>query len=254
MKYKKLLVLITCLLFITVAVFCFASAFKVKEIELNATTISGSSENIEERVGDYLKRYSNKNLLFIDEEEIKKGITSISGYIEIISVEKKIPNKIAVEINEKLEYFAFNCGSDYYALDSSLNVLAKKQDILNNVDKSSNILLTLSLADYNTNLEVSKQVGIYDSNTLNAILKSSSLLYENRDNLSEVVVTTKRDGFSYRTFTLKMKEGVEFIIYNVIDETLLKLEKTFEYYENLSNKGSGTYNVVLSDSGEILIS
>lgn len=254
MKYRKLLVLITCLLFVTVAVFCFASAFKVKEIELNATTVSGSSENIEEKVSNYLERYSNKNLLFIDEEDIKKGIISISGYVELISVEKVMPNKIVVDVCEKLECFSFVNGSNYYALDSKLNVLAKKEDLLNNVDKNPNVLLTLSSSDYNSNVELSKQLSVFDGKTLNALLLSSNILFENREDLSEVIVTTKRDGYTYRTFTLKMKEGVEFIIYNVVDETLLKLAKTFEYYEKLSNKGSGTYNVVLSDNGEILIS
>lgn len=254
MKYKKLLVLITCLLFVTVAAFCFASAFKVKDIDLKVTTIVGSSENIEEKVSDYLKNYSNKNLFLISEDEIKSDITSLSGYIKVDSVEKIVPNKLVVKISEKEECFSLKVQDDYYSLDKELVVLNKSQTSLNNVDGNSNILLTLSLADYSSDIKVASKINFYDSLTFNALLKSTSVLYENRGSLSEVVVTTKTDGYANRTFTLKMKEGVEFVIYNVQQDILLKLNKTFEYYLKLDNKGSGSYNVVLTDSGNVFIS
>ena len=66
MKYKKLLVFITCLLFVTVAVFCLASAFRVTDIDLNSTTVVGSNEDITSKCNDELLKYKYQNLLFVN--------------------------------------------------------------------------------------------------------------------------------------------------------------------------------------------
>ncbi|MBO7215347.1 MAG: hypothetical protein J6V66_07665, partial [Clostridia bacterium] len=84
MKYKKLLVLITCLLFVTVAIFCFASAFKVTDIELETITVDGSNENVSELAKDYLDDYNAKNLLFISKNAIISDLESLSGYLSVV--------------------------------------------------------------------------------------------------------------------------------------------------------------------------
>lgn len=253
MKYKKLLVLITCLLFITVAVFCFASAFKVTDVELKVTSINGSNENIEGLVKDYLEEYEGKNLTFVKKDKIKSDISSLSGYIEVVSVEKNFPNKIAVEVKEKREVFAINLGSDYYALDKSFCVLAKKNDLKNNVTSENNLLIKLSLSDYDSSLVVGNVLSTYDNSLLTMLKSASSLLETYKNSLEYVEFTLKKEGLEYKTIVLKMKEGVSFTLLKADEQTVLKLTATHDFYVALENKGVGEYITVLKADGNISI-
>ncbi len=212
MKYKKLLVIMTCLLFVTVAVFCFASAFKITDVELNYNVIQGSNENVKEKCSEYLENYKDKNLVFIDTKKLRGELFSLSGYVEVVSVEKVFPNKLSVTVMERPEVFSLKVGDDFYALDYNFNVLAKKQDIKNNVYGYDNVVLDLNPADYDNNFTIGSSLKMRDADT-DAYLKSSlSFIYSIRDNLVKVSVTTKKDGVKYKTLTLHMREGVTFTI------------------------------------------
>lgn len=253
MKYKKLLILITCLLFITVAVFCFVSAFRVTDVELYAQTVDNSNENVMSKCEGKLKKYEGKNLIFISTDEIESELINLSGYIDVLSVEKNFPNKLTVKIKEKSEAFTIKNGNEYYSLDKDFCVLSKKTDVKNNVDGKSNVILDISVADYNTALKVGEKIKLYDSETENYLSLASSLICANRKDISKVLVTVKKDGVEYKTLTLTMKEGVSFKILKANEETILKINKTLEFYSTLSNKGYGEYVAVLENSGNVTV-
>ena len=253
MKYKKLLVLITCLLFFTVAVFCFAQAFKITDVTLSSNTVEGSSEGLSSKCEEVLKKYEGKNLIFLNESEVKSELNSLSGYIEVVSVKKEFPNKLSVKISERLEAFAIKNGNDYFVVDVDFNVLAKKSDVFNNVDGTENILLNLSLSDYSDDLKVCSVLNVYDGKTATYLKNISSVLYSYRKDLASVTVTVKKDGREHKTLTLKMKEGVEFTIFKADQSTLQKLTATYQFYTALENKGVGEYITVLEDNGNITI-
>ena len=50
-----------------------------------------------------------------------------------------------------------------------------------------------------------------------------------------------------------MKEGVCFKILKANEQTELKINKTLEFYQNLSNKGAGEYVTVLENNGNITV-
>lgn len=253
MKYKKLLVLMTCLLFVTVAIFCFASAFKITDVELNFNVISGSSENVKETCSEYLEQYKDKNLVFVKTNTVKQELGALSGYVEVVSVEKVFPNKLSVTIMERPEAFSLKVGDDYYVLDNVFNVLAKKTDIKNNVYGYDNVLLELNPADYDANFQIGKRLKFHDNEINDYINLSSIYIYSMRENLTKVSITAKKDGIKYKTITLTMREGVTFTILKANEKTLEKLHATYEFYKNLSNKGYGEYITVLEDSGNITI-
>lgn len=254
MKYKKLLVFITCLLFVTVAVFCFASAFKVTDVEVKVTTVDGSSENIDGLCGNYLKRYEGKNLIFVNTDNITSDLTSLSGYLSVVSVEKQYPNKILVTVKEKVEKFVIASSNAYYALDGDLCVLKQKSDVKNNVDGSSNLLIKLSLSDYSQDLKVGQTLNVYDGVLLSLISSSKDALYERKTDLVSVEFTTKIDGLSNKRIIIKTKEGSTFTILKADEKTSEKLAYTFSFYDSLSNKGVGDYETVLKDDGNISVS
>ena len=253
MKYKKLLVFITCLLFVTVAVFCLASAFKVTDIELNVTVVEGSDEGVTAKCEQELLKYKDKNLLFVNTDKIGESLSDLSGYVDVVEVKKVFPNKLSISVNERVEAFSIFNGEKYYALDKAFNVLSEKQSLKNNVSGIDNVEIKLSLSDFSTDVKVGKKLEIYDDNTFTYLTLCADKLYEIKDSLKSVTVTVKKEGISYKAITLEMKEGVVFTLLKADENTVEKLNATYEFYLALENKGAGKYITVLEDNGNISI-
>ena len=253
MKYKKLLVLVTCLLFVTVAVFCLASAFKVTDIELNVESVENSPENVSSLCGEELIKYDGANLLFLSVDKIKDGLSNLSGYVEVIDVKKEFPNKISVTVKERVEAFTIFVNDKYYALDSSFTVLSEKQSNVNNVSGIENVLIEFSLSDVDTNLKVGKSLKIFDDATATYLKNSATALSDIKGSLQKLSVSVRKDGVSYKTLTLKMKEGVVINLLKADEMTVEKLNATYEFYLALENKGFGEYITVLEDNGKITV-
>ena len=253
MKYKKLLVFITCLLFVTVAVFCLASAFRVTDIDLNSTTVVGSNEDITSKCNDELLKYKDQNLLFVNTDEISEKLSSLSGYIDVVEVKKVFPNKLSITVKEKVEVFTLCVGDKYYALDKSLVVISEKQSLKNNVSNCDNVEIKFSLSDYSTTINARKALNIYDSDTVSYLKNCAESLYAIKDSLQSVSITVKKDGIFNRALTLNMKEGVSFTLLKADEKTLEKIDATYAFYLALDNKGAGEYITVLEDNGNISI-
>ncbi|MBR6737630.1 MAG: FtsQ-type POTRA domain-containing protein [Clostridia bacterium] len=254
MKYKRLLVIMTCLLFITVAVFCVTSAFKITDVELSVTTIESSSENVKELATNHLKEYEGKNLLFVKTDSVKQELESLSGYLSVEKVEKQFPNKLTVVVKERRETFSILFGSEYLAVDNELRLLDRRSSALNNVDGITNIILKMSTADYNVQkLEIGKVIEVYDQTTKTYLLGALEGLSNLRENVKEITVTVKKDGFYARTLTLKMTEGVVFNIEKANEHYAIKLQATLDFYNELSLKTTGVYYTVYQDGGSVTV-
>lgn len=253
MKYKKLLVFITCLLFVTVAVFCLTSAFKVTDIELSVESVENSPENVSQLCQDELIKYKDENLLFLDVNAVKNNLSKLSGYIEVVDVKKAFPNKIMVTVKERVEAFSILVNGKYYALDTDFNVLSQKTSNTNNVTSNDNVVLEVALSDFDTNIKVGDKLKIYDGATASYLSACSNALYSIKGGLQKVTVSVKKDGISYKTLTLKMKEGVSFSLLKADEKTVEKINATYEFYTLLENKGFGEYITVLEDNGEITV-
>ena len=253
MKYKKLLVFITCLLFITVAVFCLASAFKVTDIELKVENVENSPENVSSLCEQELLKHDGANLLFLNVDEIEESLSKLSGYVEVVEVKKEFPNKVTVTVKERVEAFTVFVNGKYYALDSGFTVLSEKQTNKNNVSGIENVLIEFSPSDIDTSLVVGKELKIYDEATATYLKNSASALCDINDSIQKISVSVKKDGVLYKTLTLKMKEGVTFNLLKADEKTVEKLNATYEFYLALENKGLGEYITVLEDNGKITV-
>lgn len=253
MKYKKLLVFITCLLFVTVAVFCLASAFKVTDIELQVESVENSSEDISALCEEELLNSKDANLIFLDVDKIKGNLSALSGYIDVVEVKKVFPNKIFVSVKERIEEYSVLVNDKIYALDGDFCVLSEKQSHQNNVTGVDNLLIDIPYSDFNQNLVVGKKIEIYDKVTASYLQTSSSFITSVKDSVESVSITVKKDGVYYRTLTLKMKEGVTFNILKADEQILEKLQVTYTFYSSLENKGVGEYITVLEDGGNITV-
>ncbi|MBR5438923.1 MAG: FtsQ-type POTRA domain-containing protein [Clostridia bacterium] len=260
MKYKRVLILVTILFFVTVSIFASAMLFTVNEIEIKADVIASSGEGVQSKAETVLSSYKGKNYIFTDTNKIANEVQKSSPYVKVVSVNKVFPNKIVVEIKERKEALCLVYDSKYYVLDEELVILKISNSNENNVDGLKNVELNLNVADYGqAELAVGAKLNVYDQTAFSYLKNSVTKFVENRQNLESVTLEVKRDGNVYNRLTLAMREGVKFRIQKANEETLEKLDKAFEFYSNLTmpngNKGEGDYFVFkLESSGDVVVS
>lgn len=256
MKYKRLLVFVTSMIFITAFVICFFAIFKTAEIHVDVNAVSGSQEQVADKVQALLKDKEGKNLLFISTDQIKEEINAVSSYAKVTKVVKKYPNKLEVFVEERVEKFAIFYENKYYALDGELHLLNEKTENVNNVDGKPNLLLNFDVADIDVNsVKVGKNLAIHDEKTTAYLKENVSTLFEKRGDIAAVTITVKREKFYFRRLTLKMREGMVINIDKADIRTQEKISKALEFYYNSANKGDTTeYFVnVLESSNEIIV-
>lgn len=260
MKYKRILIFVTVLFFVTVLIFSSAMLFSINEIVVKGDVLSSSNENVVQSAETVLTSYKGKNFAFVNGKTISKEVEKASPYVKVVSVKKIFPNKLEVQVKERKEALSLAYNSNFYVLDEDLAVLKIDAQNKNNIDGLKNVELNLNLADYGqAELAVGSVLNIYDQTAFNYLKQSISTITQNRQNLESVTLEVKRDGIVYNRLTLKMREGVTFKIQKANEETILKLNKAFEFYETLTmpngNKAEGEYFVYkLEQSGQIVVS
>lgn len=260
MKYKRALIFVTILFFVTVLIFASSMLFRIGEIEVKGNVISNSSENVLSKAESALSQFKGKNYVFTSAKSVQSAVENSSSYAKVVSVKKSFPNKIVVEVKERKEALCLVYNSKYYVLDEELTVLKIADNNANNLDGLKNVELNLNVADYGqAELKVGNVLNIYDAVTSNYLKSSIAKLTNNRANIESVLIEVKRDGIAYNRLTLTMREGVTFRIQKAHESTLLKLDKAFEFYSELTlpigNKGEGEYFVyILESTGEVTVS
>ncbi len=255
MKYKKLLIFITSLIFITTLAFSSIFVFKVAEINLTTIEVNGSSSQINVISSEYAKSYEGKNILFINSKKFKSELENLSGYIKVNKFEKVYPNKINLEIEERVEVFSLKHNGTYYVFDENLTLLTQKKDNINNVNYLPNIELDLNLSDYNENSFLNgRYLELYDEETRKTLNALKETVLERKENIKSIKINVRSDGKINRFLLITMTEGMEIQIDKSNERAKDKLLKLFEYYDACNNKGDTVRRyVTLRDNGEIVV-
>ena len=257
MKYKRLLVFVTSMIFFTALIICFFAMFKTAEISIDVNSVAGSNEQVAEKVQALLQDKEGKNLLFISTEELEREVNGVSSYAKVTKIEKKYPNKLEVYVEERVEKFAVCYQNKYYVVDEEMHVLKEKQENVNNVTGKPNLLINFDIADIDTEtLKVGKNLSIYDAKTSAYLKENINSLFEKMGDISTVSITVKKEKFYFRRITLTMREGMVINIDKADIRTSEKIKKAYEFYLAASNKGDKTeYFVnVLEATGDIIVS
>ncbi|MBO7345671.1 MAG: FtsQ-type POTRA domain-containing protein [Clostridia bacterium] len=109
MKLKRSLTVLIIALFVLVVTFSFFGIFSIRKVE---TTFSVSENTAVEKLQEKFDALLNKNLLFLDEQEIYDCLKD-NHYMEILSVEKSFPNVVKVNVKERREIYYLECPNGY---------------------------------------------------------------------------------------------------------------------------------------------
>lgn len=123
MKHKRLLIISTCLVFIMVCVLCFKELFTVKDVNV---VYSVTSNGVNEEVYSLVEKYKGRSIFSVDTEEIKKEITA-NNYLKVLSVEKKYPNEILINLIERSEKYYYVADDAVYYFDDEYFIVKKAE-------------------------------------------------------------------------------------------------------------------------------
>lgn len=137
MKSKKLVIGYAIAVFLLIFVITFNSVCAITQFNVKFETSSAgataSAKTVQERLDAYLK----KSFLFFKEKNVYNVVDKVceedGTYLEVLSVKKTFPNKVTVSVAERYEKYAFSVNGEYYITDTHGEILAVKEDKVNNI-------------------------------------------------------------------------------------------------------------------------
>lgn len=134
MRNKKLIILFSVLLGITLLVVFNSVLFSVQHV--NAYCANMRESQYEERILDSHKIRKNANIFFVNKRKVTENIESRVPGVKVLNVEKKFPNRIYINFVEVKEYVkAYYNGKTYYC-SNDMRVMR----IEDGVDNSGNAI------------------------------------------------------------------------------------------------------------------
>ena len=248
MKSKKIFVSLISVLFAFLIALLSFFAFTLKSVNAVYSVGENTSEYIDTTLNEKLKEVCGQNLLFLDLQTVK-NIVEENPYLEVVSIEKQLPNGINVEIKELKEVYYLDYNNKTYALAEDGKVLSEVS-----FGTRDRLHIELNLNDLTvSSIEVGKKVLTSNNEVLSlafSLAKSANLT--NCIKAMKIYNNLVQTDVVFDTYT-----GVEIRIpkANIIGE--LKTEKAFAFYN--SNIESTDYyktfkiiSVILQDDGVLV--
>ncbi len=120
MNTKKLTAILIAIAFGLVVLISCVGLLLIKKVDISyAVSIErNDTDEIQKKLDEYL----GKNLLFLDTNEVIENFKS-EPYLEVVSVEKKYPNVLRMDIRERKETYRIQDGNKAYVIDENGYVL-----------------------------------------------------------------------------------------------------------------------------------
>ena len=125
MNSKKLTILISILLVVTLVVVLASTVFTLKTISfnfLNQRLVLADYET-----NNYLSGIDvpyGSSIFFVDKDKLSDSLEKKNAYLQVVSIETTFPNNIVVHASEREEVYAIRLDSDKYAItDKTLKIL-----------------------------------------------------------------------------------------------------------------------------------
>lgn len=110
MNTKKIATILISIAFLLIVAISGVGFLSVKKISVNYA-VADTTEA--EQIQSVLDEFLNKNLLFLDAEEVRNALKDYH-YFEVLSVEKQFPNVVNVSIKERREVYYVNYQGEYF--------------------------------------------------------------------------------------------------------------------------------------------
>ena len=232
-KKNILIIILTTLIFLSVACLGIVSVYRVSFVTVNAPVVSQEAKaEAEELQKKLYQAYAEQNVFTVDESKAEE-IFQEFPYFRMTSFKKQFPNRIVIEATEDVEVFAVENGENsYYILGADGTILGMRSTPVNRSDGANNIVIK--------GVQIQGKEGEIASNDeclpwlINLCQEMSKQLGGIRKNVLWLQVIRPTASAKQMMFKLQMKEGVVAYVDNPSSLTHSKAEKLVEKYINLS--------------------
>jgi len=222
MKYKRLTIACSAVLF---AVILFLSAcliFTVRNVtvDYSCTTEKTKQEIVEAKKN--LEAFLGKNIFSVNEEEVYASL-STNPYVKVLSVDVKVPARLTVSVEERVEYFCVQNGDDYYNLTKDCYVLCKNSKNSARLDGKPHVLIDGDTDAMQVNSELASNNQLF-SVALKVLLSFEDVKNEvvsvTVDKYNEQSESTKNE---WNRIIVKTKEGATFTVMQALEHSESKV-------------------------------
>lgn len=251
-KKNVLIIVLTALIFLSVAVLGVSTVYRVNTVAVRAPVVSEAAKAEAEALQEKLTAAYDKQSIFSANDELAKEIVSEFPYFNVTGFEKKYPNRLVVEVKEEAEFYAVEAGNgQYYILSVDGTVLEIRESYKNRSDNADNLLISGLTATGEKGEPLSGDTCL---NNLFPFLKKTSELFGGiRRNIRLVTVLRPASTEEETVFKLTTREGVNIYVRNPSVLLEQKAELAIAQYFELSAAQKLKGMLIVSDlSGEVI--
>ncbi len=213
------------------------TVFVVRNIEVTATVVSPLIDS--ERIIDSSNISYNRNILFLNEDEAKRGIEESNPYVEVVSIERRFPWTVDVKVTLRCAVLSIVTDLGQYAiLDTQLKILEL-------CDSQTDV--------YRASVKV-KGVMI-ENPVVGSTLNTDNAVNANLMAVTKAAAARLLDGIAFMTFFKEIQidasgdfyiatnAGVTLCVFSALDakkQFICGLE-LYKYYEPLDERRSSGY-------------
>ncbi len=241
MRSKKFLIFYAVVIFIIVFLITFNSICAIKQIDVKFNVSSEVAKEQSVELQKEMNGFLNKNFLFFKSGEIEKIFDrEENAHFKLLSVEKKFPNKVIVNVVEMYENYAFydSVNQRYIVTDTSGEIIIFKDDVKNNLNGNNVDIKGFSFNDENIGdcVSVIESEAIYFKGVKSALSYFNAALGGVRTNIVSVDVDLLKGTALFQT-----QEGVQFYFTDISKYSNELFEKVCDTYKNELSDGEKTY-------------
>ncbi len=240
MKTKRLAIILSVLIFLTIIIVLCSAVFTVQNISVNwLTKPNVLTVDDNEDIISSSKIKMNSSVFTLKKQQYIENIEKSKSYIEVVKIEVKFPNKVVIHAREREPYFYLNLGnSDYAILDKELKVLELTNDLQNYIK-----LFGISPCELAVDSSMIANLNLSRGDFLN--IAYTSMFKGITEYLQELNYDTLKAKNTFKTFMLKNNNlyiytnlGLNIYINNVNDNLNKKLLYGVSAYEQYKDSYS----------------
>ena len=179
MNLKKITVILIAIAFGVVVLCSTFFLLTIKKVDVNYAV--AENRNNTDQVQTTLDNLLGKSMLFFNEQDVELTINNYP-YLEVVSVTKKYPNVLSVEIKERKEVYRIKDGDKTYVLNEEGIVLNDTGELLHGTK-----IIDLSFISFRNNPEFVSKITIESANVGKKIQTSNDTVVFNTLDIAKKV-------------------------------------------------------------------
>ena len=260
MKYKRLVLISTVLVFVMMLALAFVWLGRVRFVYVRVDNNVSDNEIYKKAEDTLTDRFKGKLFFSVSVSDIENELKQYP-YAKVLSVKKSFPDRLDIVLTKRQEAFVFNEGDKYYVMDSEYYLLREAQSD----DEIDSTVTRIHLKAVDLGVDKS-EIGSKVDYKVNKLFGYMTTIYGNlNDNninyaaniVKEIVIDGEKEFIYLRTNT-----GVTLSFWfdrksdSVAKNICNSVSDVKEYYESRCDeykKRNGYISVVAKDTGKVAI-